>query len=148
MWQYYYYYYYHYYTNKRILCFWGGFVSRASQKPKSWGSVQLAVKKHDSGEVFYENWKFLGKKQFHEKCLISLNLDSRVFLWNIWWFTSLGELKKILHNPISSINMIQYDMIWYGTIWYDMISHWFTIVKTIRLLSLSWNEYAPCLAKY
>lgn len=38
--------------------------------------------------------------------------------------------------------MIQYDMIWYGTIWYDMISHWFTIVKTIRLLFLGWKEHA------
>ena len=75
--------------------------------------------------------------------LISLNLDSRVFLWNIGglqvWVNSRKSFTILSHR----YNMIQYDMIWYGTLWYDMISHWFTIVKTIRLkLFLSWNEHA------
>ena len=75
--------------------------------------------------------------------LISLNLDSRVFLWNIGglqvWVNSRKSFTILSHR----YNMIQYDMIWYGTIWYDMISHWFTIVKTIRLkIFLSWNEHA------
>ena len=87
---------------------------------------------------------FSVKKQFHESCaavnftksrLARISLDHLVVYKSGW----------TQENPSQSylIDIIWYNMIWYGTLWYDMISHWFTIVKTIRLkLFLSWNEHA------
>jgi len=125
-------------------------------KQKSWGSVQLAVNSTtqaryvtiEKEDVFSAKTNF--KKNCVAVCLISLNLDSRVFPLEFLVVYKSGWTQE---NPSQSYLI---DKIWYNMIWYDMEQYgmiWYLIGSQLLKLfayyfSAEMSMRAPQLAKY
>ena len=103
-----------------MLSFFSLSVAPPRFKQKSWGSVQLAVNSTTQARymTIEKEDVFSVKNQFQENCvavcLISLNLDSRVFPLKYLVVYKSGWTQE---NPSQSYLI---DKIWYNMIWYDM----------------------------